>query len=99
MTNVEAAGNAVRDTKNWLAVFKTEYDVADEAMEKLHAKLDEIGSKMSEVTAESAEPAATALTEAKQWLAVFAQEYSLNEETVKVLHEKFDAIGNALAAQ
>ena len=95
--NVSPVANALREAKNWLAVFKTEYDVADEPMEKLHAKLDELGTKLAEITAESAEPAATVLTEVKQWLSVFKDQYSLSDETVEVLHKKFDEIGAALA--
>ena len=95
--NVSPIANALREAKNWLAVFKTEYDMADEAIEKLHAKLDELGNALTSVTEESAEPAATALTEAKNWLAVFKTEYDLSDETVEVLHKKFDEIGNALA--
>lgn len=102
---VRAAENCVRDIKNWLAVFKTEYDVADEAVKVLHQKLDEIGASMAGikcsttgVEATSVRPVANAVRDAKAWLAVFAKEYDLSEETIKVLHQNFDKLGDALKA-
>ncbi len=102
---VRAAENCVRDIKNWLAVFKTEYDIDDEAVKVLHEKLDDIGSKMAgikctarDVEAASVQPVSNAVRDAKAWLATFAEEYDLSEESVKVLHEKFDELGNKLAA-
>ena len=49
-SKIEAAANALRDAKNWLAVFKTEYDINDEAINKLHEKLDEVGEKIGQIT-------------------------------------------------
>ncbi len=102
---VRAAENSVRDVKNWLAVFKTEYDVADEAVNVLHKKLDELGAGMSGikcsaqgVEANSVRPVANTLRDAKAWLATFAKEYDLPEEAIKILHENFDKIGDALKA-
>ncbi|MEM3154358.1 MAG: hypothetical protein QW165_02195 [Candidatus Woesearchaeota archaeon] len=100
--NVE---NAVRDFKNWLSVFKTEYDIADEAMHVLHKKVDEFSDKLREVkcdasgkvAADSMKPVANTLRDAKAWLATFAQEYDLSDEAKKVLHESFDKVGDALA--
>jgi hypothetical protein len=100
---VKAAENCVRDIKNWLAVFKTEYDVADEAVKVLHQKLDEIGSGMANikcstkgVEATSVRPVASAVRDAKNWLAVFAKEYDLSGEALGVLHKKFDELGDKL---
>jgi len=102
---VSAAEDCVRDVRNWLAVFKTEYDISDEANQKLHAKIEELGTKIGGITcdadgvdAASVNPASDTLAETKQWLAVFAQEYSMAEEAVKVLHANFDKIGEKLAA-
>lgn len=97
--------NVVRDVRNWLAVFKTEYDIADEAYDKLHHKIEEIGTKVAGIKCdaegveeESVKPVSDTLAETKQWLAVFAEEYDLAEEAVKVLTEQFDKIGEKLAA-
>jgi len=98
--------NAVRDLKNWLAVFKTEYDVADEAVKVLHQKIDEFSDKLRGVTcdssgkvkADSVKPVSNTLRDAKAWLAIFAKEYDLAEEAVKVLHENFDKVGDKLRA-
>lgn len=100
--NVE---NTVRDFKNWLSVFKTEYGVADEAMRVLHQKVDEFSDKLrgvkcdvsGKVSPDSMKPAANTLRDAKAWLAVFAQEYDFSDEAKKVLHDNFDKVGDALA--
>ena len=102
---VRAAENCVRDIKNWLAVFKTEYDVADEAVNVLHKKLDEIGAGMAGikcstkgVEATSVRPVANSLRDAKNWLAVFSKEYDISGEALGVLHKKFDELGDKLKA-
>jgi len=101
---VASAENSVRDTKNWLAVFKTEYDVPDEAVKILHKKLDEISDNMRglKCTPKGADPntirpVSNALRDLKNWLATFAKEYDLSAETVKVLHQNMDKIGQKLA--
>ncbi len=101
--NVE---NSVRDVKNWLAVFKTEYKIADEAVKVLNQKIEELGTKVGgikcdvsgKVDASSVKPVSNVLRDAKAWLATFAKEYDLPAEAVKVLHQNFDKIGAALAA-
>ncbi len=98
--------NAVRDFKNWLAVFKTEYNIADEAVRILHEKADAFSDSLKglkcdasgKVDANSVKPVANVLREAKAWLATFAKEYNLAEEAVKVLHQNFDKVGDALRA-
>ena len=103
--SVRDVENAVRDFKNWLSVFKTEYDVAAEAMKVLHEKVDEFSDKLrgvkcdtsGKVDAGSMKPAANTLRDAKAWLATFAQEYDFSDEAKKVLHENFDKVGDALA--
>jgi phage shock protein A len=47
--NVKEAENAVRDLKNWIAVFAQEYDLPDEAVKKLQEKVDELASKIAGV--------------------------------------------------
>lgn len=103
--SVRATENCVRDIKNWLAVFKTEYDIADEAVKVLHEKLDDIGSKIAGikctkagVEAASVQPVANATRDAKNWLAVFAKEYDISGEALAVLHNKLDELGAKLAA-
>jgi hypothetical protein len=100
---VHSAENCVRDIKNWLAIFKIEYDVPNEAVKVLHRELDEIGASMANITctlrgvdAKSVRPVANAVRDAKNWLAVFAREYDLSKETVKVLGKKFDELGKKL---
>ncbi len=103
---VRDAENSVRDFKNWLAVFKTEYDMADEAVKVLHQKVDEIGSKIAGITcdptgkvkADSVKPVSNVLRDTKAWLATFATEYDVAAEAVKILHENLDKIGQKLAA-
>lgn len=99
--NVE---NAVRDVRNWLAVFKTEYDLPEEAYKKLHDKIEEIGKKVGGIRTteqgldkETVKPAANALRDTKNWLATFAQEFDFEEEAVEVLHKNLDKVGQALA--
>jgi len=101
---VRNAENVVRDVKNWLAVFKTEYDIADEAMKILTEKIDEIGSKMAGIVCategvkeDSVKPVSDTVASARQWLAVFKTEYNLTDETVNILHKKFDEIAEKLA--
>jgi hypothetical protein len=103
---VRDAENSVRDLRNWLAVFKTEYGISEEAYKTLHSKIEELGSKIGGITcsapgvvdANSVKPASNTLRDAKAWLATFAKEYNLAEEAVKVLHENFDKVGQKLAA-
>lgn len=104
--SVRDVENAVRDFKNWLAVFKTEYDVSDEAVKILHGKVDAFSDSLrglkcdasGKVDANSVKPVSNILREAKAWLATFAKEYNLAEEAVKVLHQNFDKVGDALRA-
>jgi len=100
---VIATENVVRDVRNWLAVFKTEYDIPDEAYDKLHKKIEEIGTNVGNIKClpagvdpDSVKPASDALTDAQQWLAVFADEYDLSEETLKVLEDNFEKIATHL---
>lgn len=103
--SVRNVGNVVRDVRNWLAVFKTEYDIPKEAYDVLHKKIEELGSKMvgikcdvsGKVAPDSMRSVTNALRDAKAWLATFASEYDLAKEAVKILHENFDKIGDALA--
>jgi hypothetical protein len=100
--NVE---NIVRDVRNWLAVFKTEYGISGEAYDTLHKKIEELGGKMAgikcdasgKVAPDSMKPVANVLRDTKAWLAEFASEYDLADEAVKVLTQNFDKIGDALA--
>jgi len=101
---VRDAADALRDLKNWLAVFKTEYDVSEEAVKVLHQKVDEIGNKMNgikcvgkNVDSGSVKTVASSLRDAKSWLAVFAKEYDIDKEAVKILHQQFDKFGDKLA--
>jgi len=101
--SVRNAENAVRDTINWLAVFKTESEVPDEAVQKIREQLDSVGTKIGDikcdesgVDASSCQAAADALAAAKQWWGVFSAD--MGDEAKKVMHEQLDGIGTALAA-
>lgn len=102
---LKEAGNALRDVRNWLAVFKTEYDLAEEAYSVLHKKIEEVATKLGAVKCtakgvdgQSMKPASNALRDLKNWLAVFAKEYDLAEEAVDVLGEQVDKVGQKMAA-
>jgi len=47
--NVAEAENAVRDLKNWIAVFAGEYKLADEAVQKLHVEIDKVAARIAEI--------------------------------------------------
>ena len=104
--SVRDVENSVRDLRNWLAVFKTEYDISEEAYKTLHDKIEELGSKIGGITchpsgdvdANTVKPVSNVLRDAKAWLSTFAKEYDLPEEAVKVLHENFDKVGDKLRA-
>ncbi|MBI4147000.1 hypothetical protein HY489_06725 [Candidatus Woesearchaeota archaeon] len=100
---VREAENSIRDFKNWLSVFKTEYDVAEEALKVLQEKVADLATKVGSikcsskgVDASSVKPASNTLRDTKGWLAVFAKEYDLPEEAVKVLHSELDKVGGKL---
>lgn len=102
---IRAAEEGIRDLTNWLAIFKTEYDIPKEAYKTLHQKADELATRIGAITctpkgidANSVKTAANTLRDAKAWLAVFAKEYDIEKEAVNVLTEKFDEIGKKLAA-
>ena len=48
---VKEAADAIRDLKNWLAVFAQEYNLAQEAQDKLHEEVDKIVVKLSQIEA------------------------------------------------
>lgn len=97
--------NTVRDFKNWLSAFKTEYDIDAEAMNVLHDKIDEFSDKCKGIKCDNAgkvdpssiKPVANTLRDVKNWLATFASEYDIAGEAVKVLHKELDKIGDKLA--
>ncbi len=47
LPNVKEAENAVRDLKNWIAVFAQEYNLPEEAKNTLHKKIDELAMKIA----------------------------------------------------
>jgi phage shock protein A len=47
--NVREAENAVRDLKNWIFVFAKEYDLAKEAVDKLHEQVDKVAQKIAQI--------------------------------------------------
>ncbi len=105
LTGVRTVENTTRDFINWLAVFKTEYNIPAEAYETLHNKMDDFSTKVGAITCDvvgtvdtsKIKLAANTLRDTKAWLAVFAREYDLAEEAVCVLTEKLDEVGAKLA--
>jgi len=49
LPNVKEAENAVRDLKNWIAVFAQEYNLPEEAIKTLHQKIDELAVKIGNI--------------------------------------------------
>ncbi|MBI4016365.1 MAG: hypothetical protein HY363_01590 [Candidatus Aenigmarchaeota archaeon] len=47
---VKDAEDAVRDLKNWVFVFAKEYDLPEEAIKMLHAKVDEVAQKIGAIS-------------------------------------------------
>ena len=103
--NIVAAASALRDVKNWLAVFKTEYGLSKEAHKVLDKKLEDLGRSLAGITCgtggverDSVRTVANALRDTKAWLAVFAKEYDIAKEAVNVLHGNLDTFGEKLAS-
>ena len=48
--SVKDTANSLRDLKNWLFVFAQEYEIPQEAIIVLHAKIDEIGQKLARIS-------------------------------------------------
>ena len=44
---LKEVADKVRDLKNWIAVFAEEYKLPEEAVKKLHEKIDEVGTSLS----------------------------------------------------
>ena len=47
---VKNAENSVRDLKNWVAVFSQEYELPEEAVDKLNEKVEEIAKKIGAIS-------------------------------------------------
>ncbi len=98
---IKDAENCVRDIKNWLAVFKTEYNLPDEVVDKINEKMTTIAEKMGvvscKITGETVEANDEELKaiedivrDTKNWVAVFKTEYeqAMTDEAVNKLNEK-----------
>ncbi len=99
MVDIKDVEDCIRDTKAWLAVFKREYNVPEEAHDTLLTKLEEIATKVGKISPkkpQTIKQAADTLRNIKNWLEVFAEEYDLAEEVVSALHEKFEELGEKL---
>jgi len=101
---VHSAANCLRDIKNWIAVFKTEYDIPREAVRVLNKEIEEIADAMNGITCtlkgvdvKTVRPVANNIRDVKNWIAVFVDEYELPKETVKVLRNKLDQLAKAVA--
>jgi len=45
-----SAEDAVRDLKNWIAVFTTEHKISNDARKQLEARIDELVKKISSIS-------------------------------------------------
>ncbi|MBW2986800.1 hypothetical protein KY333_05510 [Candidatus Woesearchaeota archaeon] len=50
--DVKGAAEAIRQLKEWLAVFAEEYDLAPEAKAKLSQKIDEVVQQVANISCE-----------------------------------------------
>jgi len=50
--DVKGTAQAVKELKEWIAVFAEEYDLPDEAKEKLDEKIDSVAKKLSGISCE-----------------------------------------------
>ena len=50
--DVKDAASAIKELKEWIAVFAEEYDLAPEAREKLEEKIAEVVKEVAEITCE-----------------------------------------------
>jgi len=51
--DIKKIAEDIKELKEWLSVFKTEYNIADEAYEVLKAKIDELGNDLEEEVLDS----------------------------------------------
>lgn len=102
-STVKTAEDTVRDLKNWLAVFKTEYDVPEEVMKTLNEKFEEITKKTGNISCkiegeeveadeEQQKDVEELIRDVKNWIAVFKTEYEqkMTDEVRKILFEKLE---------
>ncbi len=50
--DIKDAAEAIRQLKEWLAVFAEEYDLAEEAKKKLEEKIDEVSKQIIGISCE-----------------------------------------------
>jgi hypothetical protein len=48
--SMTSAEDAVRDLKNWIAVFTTEHKISNDARKQLEARIDELVKKISSIS-------------------------------------------------
>lgn len=108
VSTVKDCADKLRDIKNWIAVFQKEYDVREDAVEKLSNKIDAIANDLAdvhcviengeqEVEKESLDKATDSMRDMKNWIAVFKTENELSDEACKVLDEKIDDVAECIA--
>ena len=108
VSTVKDTADKLREIKNWLAVFKEEYGISDEAVEKLSSKIDAIANDLAdvhcvlensetEVDKEALDVATDSMRDMKNWIAVFKTENDLADEACKVLDEKIDDLAESVA--
>lgn len=99
---VKQAENVVRDARNWLAVYREEFNFPQEAVDKFHQKIDEIAEKIGKITCNgdidvnASRAAADSVRDINNWLAVFKEEYDFPEEVWTQVHKKFDEIAEKI---
>ena len=51
--DVKKIAQDIKELKEWLSVFKTEYNIADEAYDVLKAKIEQLGDSLEESVVDS----------------------------------------------
>jgi len=108
VSTVKKSAQTLRDLKNWIAVFKEEYDVPEEAVMQFNGKIEEVAENLksvhcvlenneSEVEKQDLDKAADAMRDLKNWAAVFKTTHELSDEAAKVLNEKIEAFAQDVA--
>lgn len=97
LPNIKDVENAVRDLKNWVAVFATEQKISASAKKKLLAEIDAVEERVQALVCStkgvSVKSLEGAVSDLKGWVAVFATQNELDRDAKKELSSKLDAFG------
>ena len=106
---MRAAEDTLRDLKNWLAVFKTEYEVPEEIIKVLDEKFEEIAKKVGDISCkiegeeieadeEQQKEVEDIIRDTKNWIEVFKTEYEqqMKDEVKEKLFEKLESLAEKI---